>query len=153
MTPSALAEPGDLVGRQVAVVRVPRLVQPLAGGEVSVGVLALEMRPLEVRVVGAEMPIQASASMMPCVHSGRLRASSVSSMRSTNVPPGRSRQRPVEQRRAGTADVEEAGRRRGESKAWSSRHDPADATRRDVEDSAHDDRSQFADRLTLGAPL
>ena len=33
------------------------------------------------------MPIQASESMMPCVHSGRLRASSVSSMRSTNVPP------------------------------------------------------------------
>ena len=33
------------------------------------------------------MPIHASASMIPCVHSGRLRASSVSSMRSTNVPP------------------------------------------------------------------
>ena len=27
--------------------------------------------------------------MIPCVHSGRLRASSVSSMRSTNVPPTR----------------------------------------------------------------
>ena len=56
----------------------------------------------------APMPIQASASMMPCVHSGRLRASSVSSMRSTNraaEPPG---QRPVEQRRARPADVEEA---------------------------------------------
>ena len=33
------------------------------------------------------MPIQASAEMMPSVHSGRLRAASVSSMRSTNRPP------------------------------------------------------------------
>src|SRR5690606_28449698 len=33
------------------------------------------------------MPIQASAEMMPSVHSGRLRAASVSSMRSTNLPP------------------------------------------------------------------
>ena len=37
----------------------------------------------------ASMPIHASASMIPWVHSGRLRASSVSSMRSTNVPPRR----------------------------------------------------------------
>src|SRR5262249_39314688 len=37
----------------------------------------------------AEMPIHASASTIPCVHSGRLRASSVSSMRSTKRPPDR----------------------------------------------------------------
>ncbi len=35
------------------------------------------------------MPSQSSAAMMPAVHSGRLRASSVSSIRSTKVPPSR----------------------------------------------------------------
>src|SRR3954447_19603392 len=35
------------------------------------------------------MPIHASASMIPRVHSGRFRASSVSSMRNTNLPPNR----------------------------------------------------------------
>src|SRR5580704_15976734 len=33
------------------------------------------------------MPSQSSAVMIPSVHSGRLRSSSVSSMRRTNVPP------------------------------------------------------------------
>ncbi len=33
------------------------------------------------------MPIQARAEMIPSVHSGRLRAASVSSIRSTNLPP------------------------------------------------------------------
>src|ERR1019366_10635562 len=33
------------------------------------------------------MPNHSSAAMIPSVHSGRLRTSSVSSMRSTNVPP------------------------------------------------------------------
>ena len=60
------------------------------------------------------MPIQASASTMPWVHSGRLRASSVSSMRSTNVPPRLPGERPVVQRRARPADVEEPRRRRGD---------------------------------------
>ena len=53
--------------------------------------------------------------MMPCVHSGRLRASSVSSMRSTNVPPWLLGERPVAQGGAGAADVEEAGGRRREA--------------------------------------
>ena len=35
----------------------------------------------------APMPSQAMALMMPSIHSGRLRAASVSSMRSTSVPP------------------------------------------------------------------
>ena len=59
------------------------------GFEVGVGVRALEVRPLERAGRRREMPIHASDSMMPWVHSGRLRASSVSSMRSTNVPPSR----------------------------------------------------------------
>ena len=33
------------------------------------------------------MPSQSSAAMIPSVHSGRLRASSVSSIRRMNVPP------------------------------------------------------------------
>ncbi len=35
------------------------------------------------------MPSQSRAEMIPSVHSGRLRASSVSSMRRMNVPPSR----------------------------------------------------------------
>ena len=34
------------------------------------------------------MPIQSRAEMMPSIHSGRLRAASVSSMRRTKAPPG-----------------------------------------------------------------
>ncbi len=35
------------------------------------------------------MPNQSMAEMIPSVHSGRFRVSSVSSMRNTNVPPHR----------------------------------------------------------------
>ena len=44
----------DLLGRQVAVVRQAGGEQPLGGGDVGVGVGALEVRPLERRVVGAD---------------------------------------------------------------------------------------------------
>ena len=79
----------DLFGRQVAVVGVTRI--RTAAVAAAMWALAYALWKYGPSNVGSsdEMPIHANDSMIPSVHSGRLRASSVSSMRSTNVPPSR----------------------------------------------------------------
>ena len=58
------------------------------------------------------------------------RSTSVSSMRRMNVPPRAAREQPVEQRRAGVADVQLAGRARRESDSHTSGSMASRATRR-----------------------
>ena len=111
----------DLLGRQVAVVRRAGLEQPLGGGEVSVGVLALEVRAFERGIVVADAdprqrvddplrPLRPVASLVGVLDAQHERATE---------PLG---QRPVVQRRARPADVEEAGRRWRESESRAAAH-------------------------------
>ncbi len=91
-----------------------RLEQLLRRRQVRVDELALEQRALEVRVVGGDAdprqrvddalrPLRAVAGLVGVLDPEDERAT------------GRAGQRPVEEGRAGPADVEEAGRRRGEA--------------------------------------
>lgn len=76
----------ELLTGAVAVVRAALRVELLGGLAVTVGVLRLEVRTLEGGSA-LEMPMDASALMMPSIHCGLLRAASVSSIRRTNLPP------------------------------------------------------------------
>ena len=60
-------------------------------------------------------PSQFRPSMMASIAASVERSRSVSSMRSRNLPPVWRAIEPVEQRRAGAADMQEAGRRGGEA--------------------------------------
>ena len=66
-------------------------------------------------------PSQRRSSRIDGFRSRVDRSASVSSIRRMNVPPRAARQQPVEQRRAGVADVQLAGRARRESHAHASR--------------------------------
>jgi hypothetical protein len=99
----------SLLGRQVAVVRVAGGEESLGRGDVGGRVRALEVRPLECRVVGADAqprqrvddplsPLRTVTSLVGVLDPEH---------EPTAQPPG---ERPVEQRRAGPADVEEPGR-------------------------------------------
>ena len=125
-TPSPAALPAaasrcafSICGRAVAVVGVARRDEPLRHLAVPVEPLRLEVRAVRRRRPRALRPSRgrATACRRGCrsTMSPDDRSTSVSSMRSTKTPPVLPGVEPVEQRRAGAADVQVAGGRRGEA--------------------------------------
>ena len=111
----------QLLGRAVAVVRVAAGDEPLAPSRGSDRAAPTgstgRSGPPTIGPSSQSRPSQRRPSRMPSTMSADDRSTSVSSMRRTNDAAMAAREQPVEERRAGAADVEVAGRRRREADA------------------------------------